>query len=30
MIGSDKKYLDPHEVIKSICDDLGNCLPIGD
>ncbi|CAD8199682.1 unnamed protein product [Paramecium octaurelia] len=30
MIGSDKKYVDPSDVIKSICDDFGNVLPIGD
>lgn len=30
MIGSNKKYLEPYEVLKSICDDLGNILPIGD
>jgi len=30
MIGSDKKYVDPTEVVKSICDDFGNVLPIGD
>ncbi|CAK58035.1 unnamed protein product (macronuclear) [Paramecium tetraurelia] len=30
MIGSDKKYVDPSDVVKSICDDFGNVLPIGD
>lgn len=30
MIASDKKYIDPTEVVKSICDDFGNLLPIGD
>lgn len=30
MIASDKKYIDPSEVLKSICDDFGNTLPIGD
>ncbi|CAD8205429.1 unnamed protein product [Paramecium octaurelia] len=30
MIGSDKKYVDPSEVVKSICDEFGNVLPIGD
>jgi ubiquitin carboxyl-terminal hydrolase 25/28 len=30
LIGSDKKYIDPTEVVKSICDDFGNHLPIGD
>jgi ubiquitin carboxyl-terminal hydrolase 25/28 len=30
MIGSDKKYVDPTEVVKSISDDFGNLLPIGD
>ena len=30
MIGSDKKYVDPTNVVKSICDDFGNHLPIGD
>ncbi|CAD8083486.1 unnamed protein product [Paramecium primaurelia] len=30
MIGSDQKYADPSEVVKSICDDFGNVLPIGD
>ncbi|CAD8166466.1 unnamed protein product [Paramecium pentaurelia] len=30
MIGSDLKYVDPSEVVKSICDDFGNVLPIGD
>lgn len=30
LIGSDKKYVDPTNVVKSICDDFGNHLPIGD
>lgn len=30
MIGSDKKYVDPSDVVKSICDEFGNVLPIGD
>ena len=30
LIGSHKKYIDPTEVVKSICDDFGNHLPIGD
>lgn len=30
MIGTNKKYVDPTEVLKSICDDFGNHLPIGD
>lgn len=30
MIGSDRKYVDPSIVLKSICDDFGNALPIGD
>jgi ubiquitin carboxyl-terminal hydrolase 25/28 len=30
MIGSNKKYVDPTDVVKAICDDFGNHLPIGD
>jgi ubiquitin carboxyl-terminal hydrolase 25/28 len=30
LIASDKKYIDPSDVVKSICDDFGNHLPIGD
>lgn len=30
MIGSDKKYVDPSEVVKRICDEFGNVFPIGD
>ena len=30
MISSDKKYLDPTNVITSIVDDYGNEIPIGD
>lgn len=30
MINSDRKYLDPTDVISSIVDDYGNDLAIGD
>lgn len=30
MIASDRKYLDPTNVMTSIVDDYGNQLPIGD
>ena len=30
MIASDRKYIDPTDVMTSIVDDYGNQLPIGD
>lgn len=30
MIASDRRYLDPTDVVTSIVDDYGNELPIGD
>ena len=30
MIASDRKYIDPTDVITSIVDDYGNQIPIGD
>lgn len=30
MIGSNKKYVDPSEVLKNIVDDQGQVLPIGE
>lgn len=30
MIASDRKYIDPTDVMTSIVDDYGNELPIGD
>ncbi|CAD8069802.1 unnamed protein product [Paramecium sonneborni] len=30
MVGSDRQFVDPKQVILSICDDFGKALPIGD
>ena len=30
MIASDRKYVDPTEVVQGIVDDFGQPLPIGD
>ena len=30
MIASDRKYIDPTDVITSVVDDYGNQIPIGD
>lgn len=29
MIGTNKKFVDPSDVLRSICDDFGNILPLG-